>query len=228
MGAAVADKVTLFCAASTGDASQRAAEAYYKQTGIEVRLNPASSGTLAKQLVMGAQGDIYISASPVWMEYLEEEGLLQKWDVLARGKLVLIAPLDSSLEPFDLEEQRFLPGFDRFALGNPDHVPAGQYGKEALMSLHLWKTVTPHLLTGPDVRAVLRLVEMGEADLGIVYYSDALKSKKVKILSFFPSHSHSPIEYRLGLVKGASKEGLLFYQYLLSDPGQVPFKEAGL
>ena len=42
------------------------------------------------------------------------------------------------------------------------------------------------LLPAKDVRSALMVVEMEEAPVGIVYRTDAQKSKKVKILNTFP------------------------------------------
>ncbi len=59
----------------------------------------------------------------------------------------------------------------RLAVGDPQHVPAGIYAKEALQSWAHGKTLEPKLAPGEDVRGALALVERNEAPLGIVYGS---------------------------------------------------------
>jgi molybdate transport system substrate-binding protein len=65
----------------------------------------------------------------------------------------------------------------RLAVGDPEHVPAGIYAKEALQKLGAWETLSPTLAPAEDVRGALALVERNEAPLGIVYGSDAVASK---------------------------------------------------
>lgn len=48
----------------------------------------------------------------------------------------------------------------------------------------------PKLAPAEDVRGALALVERNEAPLGIVYGSDAVASKGVKVVATFPEDSH--------------------------------------
>ena len=68
-------------------------------------------------------------------------------------------------------------------MGDPDHVPAGIYAKEALQKLGAWQTLSSDLAPAEDVRGALALVERNEAPLGIVYGSDAVASKGSKWLA---------------------------------------------
>lgn len=54
------------------------------------------------------------------------------------------------------------------ALGTPESVPAGLYGKETLEALKIWDKVESKLVYGKDVRQVLSYVETGNVDAGIV------------------------------------------------------------
>ena len=65
----------------------------------------------------------------------------------------------------------------RLAVGDPQHVPAGIYAKEALQKLGAREMLSPKLAPAEDVRGALALVERNEAPLGIVYGSDAVASK---------------------------------------------------
>ena len=58
--------LTVFSAASIADALAGVASAYEAETGGPVRLNVASSGTLARQIESGAQADVFVSASSTW------------------------------------------------------------------------------------------------------------------------------------------------------------------
>jgi molybdate transport system substrate-binding protein len=84
-------------------------------------------------------------------------------------------------------------------MANPDSVPAGKYGKSALEKLGVWRA-SRNRRPGPNVRAALALVSRGEAPFGIVYRTDALADKGVKIVDTFPSDSHPPIIYPAALI----------------------------
>jgi molybdate transport system substrate-binding protein len=83
------------------------------------------------------------------------------------------------------------------AMANPDAVPAGKYGRDALQSLGIWADIQPHIARTENVRAALLLVARGEAPFGIVYATDALAEPKVRIVDTFP---HAPIVYPVAIV----------------------------
>ncbi|MBX2829883.1 MAG: molybdate ABC transporter substrate-binding protein [Rhodospirillales bacterium] len=198
--------ITVFAAASLTDAIQTAATAYEHETGDHVLLSLASSSTLARQIAAGAPADIYISANQKWMSWLEDQNLIVSGsrNNLLSNSLVLIAPADSPITPIDITTSTELTSMiepkDRIAIGDPDHVPAGIYAKQALTSLGQWDVVNPRLARADNVRAALALVERGEAPLGIVYRTDAEISQAVKIIGTFPKNSHPAITYPIALI----------------------------
>ena len=113
-------------------------------------------------------------------------------------------------------------------MGDPGHVPAGVYAKIALQSLGMWKFVVNRTARLPDVRATLRIIERGELKLGIVYHTDALMSKNVKILKTFPQDTHPPISYILSRVRefdtAATKR---LYEFLLSPAAKLVYRKDG-
>ena len=87
------------------------------------------------------------------------------------------------------------------SVGDPAHVPAGQYAAEALTKLNLWDKVQDRLARAKDVRGALALVERAEAPYGIVYSTDAKVSQQVKTVAVFPADSHKPVVYPVSIVK---------------------------
>jgi molybdate transport system substrate-binding protein len=85
-------------------------------------------------------------------------------------------------------------------MANPDAVPAGKYGRDALQSLGIWADIQPHIARTENVRAALLLVARGEAPFGIVYATDALAEPKVRIVDTFPDDTHAPIVYPVAIV----------------------------
>ena len=225
------NNLTVFAAASTTNAVTDIAKLYEQKHPVKVRLSFASSSTLAKQIEKGAPADVYLSANPKWMSYLEERDAIVKasrTDLLG-NRLVLIAPADSAVGDLTVDSHLDLAGLlgdGRLSMGDPDHVPAGMYGKKGFTTLGLWAGIKDHIARAKDVRAALVLVERGECPLGQVYATDAAISSKVRVAGLFPETSHPPIVYPAALVTDteASKSFLAFLQ---SDGAAQIFKKYG-
>jgi molybdate transport system substrate-binding protein len=201
---ALAADVTVFAAASLKEAMDAQATRFEADTGSKVIVSYGSSNALARQIEAGAPADIFISADRDWMNYVEQRHLLRpgtRFDLL-RNTLVLIAPADSNAT------LRIAPDFalaaalgpEKLAMANPDSVPAGRYGRRALEALGVWTSVAPKVVRAENVRAALLLVARGEAPFGIVYSTDAMADRRVKIVDTFPASSHPPIVYPAALV----------------------------
>lgn len=229
-----AQTLTVLAAASMTDAMTEAAQTYEEKTGTHIRLSFASSSVLARQLAAGAPADLYISANEQWMDWLEEQQLLApdtRKDLLANA-LVMIAPESSPLSSFELSQEtpllHYLGKDQRLAVGDPSHVPAGIYAKQALENLKLWSDVEPRLARADNVRAALALVERGETPLGIVYRTDAQVAQHTKILATFPASSHAPITYPVALMKGHdSSESQALLNWLSTPEAHTIFARFG-
>lgn len=231
--AQAADKITVFAAASLTNAMQDIATQYQKEKGVQVVSSFASSSTLARQIEQGAPADLFISADQQWMDYsISKQQMVENTRYTLLGnELVLVAAKDSKMANVEINDQTpwaKLLGDSRLAVGDPDHVPAGIYAKEALQKLGAWSTLEPKLARASDVRGALALVEREEAPLGIVYGSDAIASKKVKVVGTFPASSHKPVEYPMAIVKDHEKpEVRAFYDYLKTPAASAIFKHYG-
>ena len=225
-------KVTVFAAASTTNAVTEICNLFIEKKMGQVTPCFASSSTLAKQIDHGAPADVYLSANPKWMNFLEKKSLIEpgtRFDLLG-NRIVLVAPLGNKIKTsigpgFDLAG---LVGDGKLAMGDPDHVPAGIYGKQALESLGAWASVAPKVARSKDVRAALVLVERGEVPLGIVYATDAAISKKVKVVAMFPVDSHPSITYPVALVAGKASTGAqTFIEFLKTQDAREIFEKYG-
>jgi molybdate transport system substrate-binding protein len=82
---------------------------------------------------------------------------------------------------------------------------------------------------GEHSRAVLDLVSKGEAEIGVVYRTDAVTDSHVRILDTAPAESHSPIQYVVAIVwtaRNISGSGD-FIEFLLSAPTQDELRKYG-
>lgn len=225
--------ITVFAASSLTNALKDIAAQYRQQTGVKTTLSFASSSALARQIAQGAPANIYLSANEKWMDYVEQQGVVvdkSRVDLL-KNHLVMVAPNDYPQDKVtvnaDWDLSAALAG-TRLAVGDPAHVPAGRYAKQALEYLQLWSQAKPLLARANNVRSALVLVERGEAALGMVYKTDADVSTKVKIVATLPAQSHQPITYPMALIKGnESQAASQFYAYLQQPDAKAIFNHYG-
>lgn len=228
----------LFAAASLREVLDAAAAQYNRSSGRRVRATYAGSAQLARQIAQGAPADLFISADEDWMDWLEGRGLIEiaARRRLAANRLVLVAPASASasagkidLASPDAVVQRL--GEGRLAIAEAS-VPAGRYGRQALMRLNLWSEVKDRLAPTADVRAALALVARGETPLGVVYATDARVEPKVRVAAVFPTDAHVPILYPGAPVRRLDGAGDLqgaqaFLDFLAGPQGQALFREFG-
>ena len=161
------------------------------------------------------------------MQYLVDRDLIvpQSRSDLVANTLVLVAPAGAAepLDPITGAALLASLGDGRLAVGDPDHVPAGIYARQALESLDAWPAVEPRLARAESVRAALAFVARKEAPLGIVYGSDAHAEPGVRSVATFPDDSHSPIRFPVALVTGASPEAQAVLDFLRSPEAGARF-----
>jgi molybdate transport system substrate-binding protein len=230
--AADAEKaLTVFAAASLTNVLQDLGDAFTKDTSIPVRFSFAASSALARQIENGSRADMFFSADLEWMDYLQARNLIQaatRHDVLG-NQLVLIAPADSKIS-LKIEPHFALAaavGKSRLATGDPDSVPVGRYAHEALANLGVWDEVAARLVRADSVRSALAFVDRGEAALGIVYATDAMVDKNVRVVGMFPPDSHMPIIYPVALTSGARPDAVKFLAYIRGPAGDLAFHHYG-
>jgi molybdate transport system substrate-binding protein len=224
-------QILVFAAASLTEAVQEVGTSYEKTARVMVRSSFDSSSTLARQIEAGAQADVFLSADTKWMDELQSRGLIQ---VASRGNvlgnsLVLIAPAQSQIR---LKIAPHFPlaaalGDGRLATGDPDSVPAGIYARAALTKLGVWDEVASRLARAENVRVALLYVTRGETPLGIVYATDALADKGVRVVDTFPEDTHEPIVYPIALTRSAKSQAAGFVAYLSGPQAHDIFLKHG-
>ncbi len=214
--------VQVFCASSLTNVMQEILDEYSKESKVQYRLNAASSGTLARQIEEGADAAVFVSASKNWVDYLSGKNLtvVSSEKRLAGNSLAIVVPFDSSIDTVIFNRQLHFPDIfqGRLSIGDPAYVPAGAYAKQALENMGCFAELSHRLLPAKDVRSALMVVELGEAEAGIVFKTDALESAKVKLVAVIPDEFHDPVEYYSSVITGhQNPETLAFYRFLFSD-----------
>lgn len=222
-GAACAADITVSAAASLTNAFGAVKEAFEKKNpDIKVTTNFAASNPLLRQIEEGAPVDVFASADQATMNKAQDKKLIDEATRanFALNDLVLITPSDSKLAidgPDDLKKD----DVKKIAVGNPESVPAGRYGKAALTASGLWDVLAPKYIMGESVRQTLDYVSRGEVEAGIVYGTDAKQAgDKVRVAAVLSGHE--PVLYPIAVIKDskAPKEAKSFVDFVSSPEGQ--------
>jgi molybdate transport system substrate-binding protein len=224
-----AAQVMVFAAASLTDSLRQIAADYEKTSGDKIVFNFAASGVLARQVEAGAPADIFFSADEVQMNGLAAKGLVipeSRHDLLGNSLVVVTPPANTTIHSLaDLTNATV----QRIALGDSKIVPAGIYARAYLEKVGYWPAVESKVIPCENVRAVLAVVESGNADAGIVYKTDAAISKKVSLACEIPSADGPTITYPVALLKDAPQASAAekFLSYLNSPAASATFVKAG-
>ena len=235
--------ITVFAAASLTDVFSAISREYRLQNpGHRVVLNFDGSQRLRTQLEHGARADVFASADRHQMEAVADLGLTAIPPVnFASNRLVILiyAGPGGNLGALALEGQKLsMPGFrhsletlakpgTKIVLGHPT-VPIGKYTEHLLEEIKADPALGQQIADGiganvvsqePSVRAIVQKVNLGEADAGVVYVSDAEAAlagvRSLHLPDSITVIAHYPIA-TLTRKPGASK----FVDFVLSEPGQ--------
>lgn len=216
-------------AASLKEAFEEIGAAFAHSGKLVPRFNFGASGTLARQIEAGASVDVFASASPTEVDDLGRKNRIvagTRAD-FATNRLVLIYSLRSRLHGHGWEDAPIA----RMALSNPDSVPSGRYARETLQHRGLWETVRKRALLGQNVRQTLTYVANGDADMGLVFATDAqIEAKRVRVVgTAVAGRDHAPIVYPGVVVAGTTHEAdaRAFVTFLTSQAAQAILRRRG-
>jgi molybdate transport system substrate-binding protein len=225
--------LAIYAASSTRDVLLALEEGYEREHGVDLIFNFGSSGDLANQIVAAAKADVFLSADDKEMDKVEAARLVLDGTrrSLLSNQLVVVEPADGQsifsapFEPMQLAQ----PALELLSLGNVETVPAGRYAKAWLEKVGVWGDVAERVLPGVDVRAALAAVESGGAQAGIVYSTDAARSKGARVVHAVPFQEGPQISYPLAVLDGRpdEDEARAFAEFLASPAAGEAFIEAG-
>lgn len=221
----------VLAAASLQESMTAAADAWAREGHPRPVVSFAASSALARQIEAGSPADLFASADEDWMNALDAKHLIAsgtRADLLA-NRLAVVEPIGRhTIVPKSGAALVRVLGAAPLAMADPDSVPAGKYGKAALVKLGAWNGVAPHVVRAENVRAALALVERGAAPFGIVYLTDAKASAKVRVAGIFPAGGHPPILYPVArMAASTNPEAEGFRRFLLSRGGRAIFARYG-
>lgn len=212
------EELTVYAAASLTEVLQ--------ELDPDARYNFAGSDELATQLREGARADVYAAASPRYADELHAEGIVERPEIFATNRLVIVVPSEnragvSSLE--DLER----PGV-KLVVG-AEGVPIGDYTRDVLERADRPQVLRRVVSEEEDVKGVLGKVTLGEADAGFVYATDARAAGGDVRAIELPDEVQAAVRYPVAIVAESARkhEAHRFVELLRGPLGEWLLREAG-
>ena len=197
---------------------------------IVAEYNFAASGALQQQIEQGAAADVFFSAATQQMDALEEKALIaseSRQDIVS-NRLVLIESANAQTKVKNFAQLKSAD-INGLAVGEFRSVPAGQYARQVFERLDLLGPLQSKFVFGNTVRNVLSAVESGNAELGVVYATDAALSDRVNVIAVAPKNTHTPIVYPIAIVKTSPNPDAAqaFVDFLTTERAQTDFETFG-
>lgn len=195
-----AAEVRVFAAASLREAVTEIAKTWERRTGHRVTFSFGASSLLARQIQEGAPADLFLSADEAKVNELAKRGLVRSRVSVLSNTLVIVVPRNAGR---NIRTAQQLANVESLALAEPSSVPAGIYARQYLQKLGLWARLQKKVIPTDNVRSALAAVEAGNADAAIVYKTDALISRQVRVAFEVPRAQGPAISYPFAVLKDA-------------------------
>ncbi|MGN6577363.1 MAG: molybdate ABC transporter substrate-binding protein [Nocardioides sp.] len=218
-------ELTVLAAASLTGTFTRLEQAFVADhPGVDVRLSFDSSATLAQQVVEGAPADVLATADERTMQTVVDAGGTDgPPDAFASNHLVLVVPAENPAQVRSVDDLA-RPGVDYVVC-----VPSAPCGDVAATVLDQSGIDAPAASEETDVKAVLSKVELGEADAGLVYATDAADAGDAVHSFEIPGSRATSTRYLVAALKDAGSPDLAraWVDLVRSDRGQQVLADAG-
>ncbi|GES30138.1 molybdate ABC transporter substrate-binding protein [Streptomyces angustmyceticus] len=214
--------LTVLAASSLTDVFKKAGAVYEKEhPGTKVNFSFAGSQELAAQVREGAPADAVVTADTKTMDGLKAD--VAAPTVIAKNRLVIAT---GEGNPKKIENLKALTDSKLKVVLAASEVPVGRYGQQVLDAQKL--KVKP-VSQEPNVRAVLSKVELGEADAGLVYKTDAATAPKKVDAVDIPDAQNAVASYPAATLKASQHQAAAaaFVKWLSTPEAQKILRQAG-
>jgi len=208
---------------------------YQNTTGTGLDIEYGSSGNLARRIIRRDKFDLFLSASPVYVDLLVKRDLaVDKGLVLASNHLCLFLPADSRISATpDLSDLKAAIEDGRLghlAVPDPTHTGHGLEIDDAIQRAGMRRSLRPHIRSLPSAAHALESVLSGNSQAAILPYSLVTSTD-------FDSHGqyvllsqqlYKPVKQQLVLLREANNEALEFFNFLQQPLARSVMKKYGL
>jgi molybdate transport system substrate-binding protein len=165
---------------------------------FKVKLRTGKSSELGRMIAGNHRTDVFILADQKTVEQLKSKNKADNVRKFLADDLVVIAAAASTLVIDDPKKLSF-PELKGVALFAEKH-PVGKVARAYLTGLNLSEALAPKISPKKSTKEVVTGIVAGEADWGIVYASDVVHSKGVKVIWKIPETAATPEIYFSGTV----------------------------
>ena len=226
--------VTVFADDSLSNSfAQMAADVQASHPGLIVKIHFGDTQALRKEIEQGAQADVFASADPAEVAALAAGNYLdaQSSSAFLVNQLVVVLPALNTANLSSLQDLT-RPGLKLVLAA--DQTTLGKYSQQALDKLD--KTLgdgykakfLKNVSYEQDVSQVLRTIQLGKADAGIVFFSDSSAATNLPTIQI-PNESNLLAKYTLAVLSKSANPGLAraFVDYVLSPNGESILQKWG-
>ncbi len=234
--APVEGEIVVLAASSLTDAFKEAGTKFTETNPkAKVTFSFAASSALSTQINEGAPADVFASADSAQMKIVTDKGNATDPVVFATNLPAVVVPKSGS--PVQSFNDLAKPGV-RLVLAGPE-VPIGRYARDILTNASKasggvsadfsGKTLANLKSNESNVRAVLTKIQLGEADAGIIYTTDAATATiDVKVIDI-PTQYNVIAQYPIASTKGGKNAAgaKAWLAFILSPDGQAVLAKYG-
>lgn len=202
-----------------------------KYPKINLEFSFAGTGTLVSQVKEGIDADVFVSANESSIQDLIKNDFIQiGYDkVFAHNETILMVYKDSGYNIQSIED--ILQEGVKVVIAEPSQ-PIGKYTEELIENIDEQELFKDQFAESfykqvvskeSSVKAVAVKVEMGEADVGIVYATDLTSINQEMVYSVkIPESCNPTATYKLATLKNSENQVMAnqFVDYVLSSEGQ--------
>ena len=205
--------ITVYAAASLTDV--------FPKIDSTATYNFAGSNALATQITNGAPADVFASANTTLPQQLYAAGTVEKPVVFTRNTLVGIVPKSNPQNIHSIYDMA-KPGV-KIDIAN-SAVPVGSYTLQIWKQMGLTSQMTANVVSQEtDVRIVLQKVQLGQADAGFVYSTDAQTVPGDVTVIPVPAWAQPKVAYAMAVVTRSPNQAAAqaFVNQVMSPAGQA-------
>lgn len=209
-------------------------ERFEQEVGVEVEFDFGSSGQIAQRIIEGQPVDLFASANAAFVDEVVGAGVgdPSTRSTYAFGRIVLWASAGRWADWGSLEEAVADEDVITFAIANPEHAPYGTAGRQALDATGVSDDVDDRLVLGENISDTQRLIETGNADVGIIALSLAIAADErgVGRWLLLDEGLHEPLQQDLIVTATDPEQAALatrFVEYVDSEDGRDLMRRFG-
>ena len=222
------DPLTIAVASNFSRTASELTTRFSEETGIEVGVSSASTGTLYAHILNGAPYDVFLAADSERPRLLEESGHAVRGSrfTYAYGALTFwSAEATDCLALLEDEDAGFI------ALSDPATAPYGVAAMEFLIAAGYWESVSQRAVYAKNAMQAMWYTATGNATGGLV--ARALmtipNAPQPSCTYDVPADAHAPIVQQavLSASSGNTAAARRFFEYLKSDAAREIIKNHG-